>query len=290
MISTLARSMYRDSLRAKGRSRMHHPSLVETLLLTRVCDLDEAMRDPKLQEFIEGFQPSYLLVALPKSSSTYCTLALAKILDVEIYKDIVTQDVFTPKDLSIPGIVNARNRRTISQVHLTATGANIRIIRNFRLPFVILLRNMLDVVVSMRDHMNVNPFFSSILIPNDYTKLSETEKLDYIIDTAVPWMITFYTSWMQSYLRGDVECEFFFYEDMVRNPVKFFQDVYARFGRQVSTSNLTNVLTEVEKSFETRFNVGVPGRGSAELSRTQIDKIRRHTRYYPGIDFTLIGL
>jgi hypothetical protein len=192
--------------------------------------------------------------------------------------------------LSLSGIINARDRPTISQLHLTATGANLRILRHFQIPIVILLRNLFDVVTSLRDHMNVNPYFSAVLIPNDYASLSETERLDYVIDTAVPWMITLYTSWVQAQARGDVETEFVLYEDMVRDPVPFFRKICAGFGCPATAADVERGLAQVEKSKATRFNVGRPGRGMAELSTIQIAKIRRHAVYYPGIDFSPLGL
>lgn len=265
-------------------------SVIERILLTRISDLDSLNEQPDAHAAIEAFAPSYLLVALPKSSSTYSTMALARILDAVVYKDIVTQDRFTPKDLSVPGIVNVREHVTVSQVHLVATGANLRILRNFRMPLAILLRNIFDVVVSLRDHMNGSQYFSSILIPNAYGKLSDYDKLDYIIDTAVPWMMTFYVSWAQAIARGDVETEFFFYEDMVLEPVPFFRRMCARFGRQVSDADVNKALSLVEKSAATRFNIGKPGRGASELSAAQIARIKRHADYYPGIDFAPLGL
>lgn len=274
-----------------GRSQaMAAESLLERIMLTKVADLDALFERPEVRSAISRFAPSYLLVALPKSSSTYSTQALARILDADVYKDIVTQDRFTPKDLSVPGIVNVRDKVTISQVHLVASGANLRILKNFGMPVVILLRNLFDVTVSLRDHMNGNQYFSSILIPNAYDKLSDEDKLDYIIDTAVPWMITFYVSWVQAMDRGDVDTEFVFYEDMVSDPTGFFQKICARFGRSVSDVDVRKALACVEKSAATRFNIGKPGRGASGLSDAQIARIRRHADYYPGIDFAPLGL
>jgi len=265
-------------------------SLLERIMLTKVADLDALCAHPEVRSAISGFAPSYLLVALPKSSSTYSTQALARILNAEVYKDIVTQDRFTPKDLSVPGIVNVRDRLTISQVHLVASGANLRILKNFGMPVTILLRNLFDVTVSLRDHMKGNQYFSSILIPNAYDKLSDDDKLDYIIDTAVPWMVTFYVSWVQAIDRGDVNTEFVFFEDMVSDPVTFFRDICSRFRQPVSDADVKAALAHVEKSAATRFNIGKPGRGVSELSDTQIARIRRHADYYPGVNFAALGL
>lgn len=274
-----------------GRKSVAVPQdVIERILLTRLSDLDALCEQPDIRAAIDSFAPSYLLVALPKSSSTYSTRALSRILNAEVHKDIVIQDRFTPKDLYIPGIVNMRDRVSISQVHLVASGANLRTLQAFRMPVVILLRNLFDVVVSLRDHMKSNPYFSSILIPNAYDRLSEADKLDYIIDAAVPWMVTFYVSWAQAMSRGDIDTELFFYEDMVSEPVGFFRDISARFGRQVTDADVNKALAHVEKSAETRFNIGKPGRGAVELSEAQIARIRRHVDYYPGIDFAPLGL
>ncbi len=266
------------------------PSAIERIALAKVADLDALFDEREIRTAADAFAPSYVLVALPKSSSTFCTEVLAATLGAAVYKDIVTQDRCTPKDLSIAGIVNGRNRMTLSQVHLVATGANLRILRNFRIPVAILLRNLLDMVVSLRDHMNANPFFSSILIPTDWHGLSEADKLDYIIDTAVPWTVTFYVSWAQAIARGEVATALFHYEDMLRAPVPFFRSICACLGRSVSDGVIERSLAQVEKSEATRFNVGRTGRGREELSAAQIARIRRHRDYYPGIDFAPLGL
>lgn len=264
--------------------------VIERILLTRVCDLDRLCEQPEIRAALDGFARSYLLVALPKSSSTYSTRALSRILGADIYKDIVTQDRFTPKDLYIPGIVAMRERVTISQVHLVASGANLRILKAFQMPVAILLRNLYDVVASLRDHMQTNPYFSSILIPNAYDTLSDHDKLDYIIDTAVPWMVTFYVSWVQAMSRGEVDTEFVFYEDVVSEPVLFFRKICEQFGHQVSEADVNKSLATIEKSAATRFNVGKPGRGAAELTAAQIARVQRHADFYPGIDFAPLGL
>lgn len=265
-------------------------AVMERLLLSKIVDLDATFGDPDVRRSVDSFAPTYLLVALPKSSSTYCTQALARILQGDVYKDIVVQDRFTPKDLQVAGVVNARDRVTVSQVHLVATGANLRILQNFRIPAVILLRNLFDVVVSLRDHMKVNPYFSSILIPNAYQSLSADDQLDYIIDTALPWMITFYVSWAQAIERGDIKTQFVFYEDMIREPVPFFQTCCEALGAAVSQADVNRALAQTEKSPATRFNVGKVGRGQSELSPAQLARIRRHADYYPGISLEPLGL
>jgi hypothetical protein len=138
--------------------------------------------------------------------------------------------------------------------------------------------------------MNNNPYFSSILIPSAYDQMSEADKLDYIIDTAVPWMVTFYTSWMQAIARGEIRSETFFYEDMQKAPVPFFERMCRCFGHPIDIDRIEGVLSRVERSPATRYNIGIPGRGMAELSQAQISRIRRHADYYPGIDFASIGL
>jgi hypothetical protein len=266
------------------------PDALKRVLLSKVSELDALFEDSEIRASVAAFAPSYVLVAVPKSSSTYSTQVLAKILGASVDQDLVTQDRCTPKDLSVTGIINARDRPTISQLHLTATGANLRILRHFQIPIVLLMRNIFDVVTSLRDHMNISPYFSSVLIPNAYGALGESEKLDYVIDTAVPWMITLYTSWVQAQGRGEVDTEFVFYEDMVREPVPFFSKICARFGRPATVADIERSLAQVEKSKATRFNVGKPGRGMAELSEDQVAKIRRHAIHYPGIDFSPLGL
>jgi len=283
-------SLARSQTCAEQPSSSIPSGLMERILLALVSDLDSLFERDDVRAAVDAFAPSYLLVALPKSSSTFCTQVLARLLRAEVYKDIVVQDRFTPKDLQVASIVNRRDRATVSQVHLVATGANLRIMKTFRIPAVILLRNLFDIVISLRDHMKVNEFFSSILIPNRYLSLSEGDKVDYIIDTAVPWMVTFYVSWVQALERGDIRTEFVFYEDMIGDPVTFFRKSCQCLGVSTTDADIRATLEQVEKSPTTRFNVGKAGRGASELTANQIARIRRHADYYPGIDFRPLGL
>ena len=51
------------------------PKLLERVLLAKVGELDALFEDPEVRAAVAGFGTSNLLVALPKSSSTYCTQA-----------------------------------------------------------------------------------------------------------------------------------------------------------------------------------------------------------------------
>src|SRR5262245_22979802 len=90
------------------------PDPLQRVLLSKVSDLDALFEEPQVRASVAAFAPTYVLVAIPKSSSTYSTQVLAKILGATVYRDLVTQDHCTPKDLSLAGIVNARDRPTIS--------------------------------------------------------------------------------------------------------------------------------------------------------------------------------
>ena len=175
---------------------------MERLLLSKIADLDANLNDPEVRRSVDRFASTYLLVALPKSSSTYCTQALARILHGDVYKDIVVQDRFTPKDLQVAGIVNARDRVK----------------------------------------------------------------------------------------RGDINTQFVFYEDLVREPVPFFQKCSKMLGVTVSQADVNRSLAQTEKSPATRFNVGKVGRGQSELSPAQNARIRRHADYYAGRSLEPLGL
>jgi hypothetical protein len=267
-----------------------HQDVITRIALTKVADLDALFAGAAIRRTVADFTPTYILAAMPKSSSTYTTRVLAEILGAQVYKDIVTQDLFTPKDLSLPGVLNGRNQVTVSQVHMIATGANLRITRHFGIGVALLVRNIFDVAISLYDHMEINPFFSSILIPHNYRTLSRERKLGYIIDTAIPWIMTFYTSWVGALERGDAETEFIRYEDLIREPVTYFREICRVMGCEVDDARVERALTLVEKSAENRINVGVSGRGREMLTAEQMDRIARHARYYPGMDFSLIGI
>jgi hypothetical protein len=110
------------------------------------------------------------------------------------------------------------------------------------------------------------------------------ERMDAIVDLASPWYVNFYASWYLWRPMNIVR-----YEDIVLGDEMEQAKWLARFGLLISPEQISNASDSIEPD-NIRFNVGVAGRGLDQLTAAQVDRIRRLTRHYRGVDFSPIGL
>jgi hypothetical protein len=230
-----------------------------------------------------------ILAAFPKSGSTYAARVIGAALTCEIHQEICNQMPFTAKDITLGGIYRKRSTPTVSQLHIFATGANLELISAFQMPLLVLTRNVEDVVVSLRDHMRSTDYFANIIPPCILPNMSEKERIDYIIDTVTPWLLTFFYSWKTAVGKGWTKALFLRYEAMVEDPRKFFNEAIAYVG-EPNLAAVDEALRSVKKESETRFNVGEVDRGKSELTAAQRARIRSHAAHYRFMDLSPLGL
>jgi hypothetical protein len=230
-----------------------------------------------------------ILAASPKSGSTYAARIIAAALGYDIHQEICHQMPFTAKDITLGGIYRKRGEPTVSQLHIFATGANLELIAAFRMRVLVLVRHVEDVIVSLRDHMRSIEYFANIIPPRVLASMSEEARTNYIIDTATPWLLTFYYSWKTAVADGRVEAPFLRYEDMIEDPRSFFNTALAELGG-ADEQAVDRALERVKKEPETRFNIGKADRGKTELKKAQRDRIRSHAEHYKFMDLSDLGL
>lgn len=149
---------------------------------------------------------------------------------------------------------------------------------------VVLVRNIFDCVVSIRDHLRREAVESPIayFLP-DHPSLPDDELESAIVRLAIPWYIHFYVSW-----RHCPDAIWVTYEEATQQTADVVERIFARSHQKPDRATIEAAIGTSDPSKDRR-NVGRSGRGH-ELSEENKEIIRRYRSFYPDIDFSLIGL
>lgn len=249
-----------------------------------------AVTNQQIARLVSSSRKHVWLVAAPKSGSTWLGAMLERVLgwprvplldcydrreqeiDVRMLTLHPDEDIFTPHQ------------------HTRASHPTLGIIQQFRITPVVLVRDLFDTVISLRDHLyrehHVMPwaYFDETV----YT-LSPEEQIDALIDLVIPWYINFYVSWFYAEKQGHCRFLWMTYADLKADHVACVRDVLAFAGVE-RTEAQVEAACKPSAETNTRRNVGTQGRGQTQLTDEQRDRIARLTKYYPKVDFGPIGL
>jgi hypothetical protein len=176
----------------------------------------------------------------------------------------------------------------VVQQHTKASDATLKLIDKYNLKTIVLVRNIFDVIPSLRDHLLVDPRPQPVFNPSDdFHMMDSVAQLDMIIDLGASWYINFYVSWyMAIQSKGFTMVT---YED-------FFSDIEAKFkqlceviGFPFDKAIFKDAKDKTENG-KTRLNVGEKGRGQKLLNDEQKNRIIKLASYYPKINFEKIGI
>jgi hypothetical protein len=103
------------------------------------------------------------------------------------------------------------------------------------------------------------------------------------------WYISFYASWYAAQKLSLVEPLWVTYEDMITYPERSFKEMTSFLGVPKGSSEINSAI-EVAMKGSIKYNKGVIGRGKANMTVEQMDRIRHYASFYPNVDFSLIGI
>ena len=127
-------------------------------------------------------------------------------------------------------------------------------------------RDILDTVVSLKDHIDRAPQQPWVLLPSgetgaSWTRLEDEEKYWAIALYYAPWHCQFVTSWETEVGRFEVT-----YERLTTEPAKVLQEICERFEMPGTAQEAVRAVDLVAgNTRRTNFNVGVGGRGAKLL-------------------------
>jgi len=136
-----------------------------------------------------------LIACMPKSGSTFLAKSISNLTGYP-QRRLSASYERNDQDIYFPRILDSYGKGTICQQHLKATRENIFLINKFSIKTIVLVRNLLDTIVSLHDHILNESFHTPVFYANEnFNGLPKETQLDQIIDLAIPWYINFYVSW-----------------------------------------------------------------------------------------------
>lgn len=231
-----------------------------------------------------------LIACMPKSGSTFLTNVIAEISGYQ-KTSLSYAYMQSEQDLYLPKLIDSWGYPSVTQQHVKATAANLGLVQQFSLKPVVLLRNVFDVIVSLRDHIHnesdQNPIF---ITPRGFSDMDEGAQIDCIIDLGIPWYLGFVASWNDAMKSGEFDVLQITYERLMADKVGVIGEVMQHFHLPFAVDKISEGLERVEAAGRSRLNKGVSGRGAETLSDKQRARIESLASYYPRVDFTPIGI
>ena len=256
----------------------HFPERISTLFV-----------ETQLRDAVRRRKPSILMACMLKSGSTFLCNALAAATGYPRHP-LVYAFFQNAQDLYLPALARAIAIPTITQQHVRATRPNLELIDIFHLKTIVLVRNVFDAIVSLRDHcLREGPEMPAGIVTDQFERLSTTEQYDLLIDVSAPWFFGFYASWFAASQAGKCDPVWVTYETFFADPESALESLL-EFAETPRTRTEVSQALQQARSEGSRLNRGVGGRGQTELTPEQRDRIVRLSRWYPSVDFQLMGI
>ena len=126
------------------------------------------------------------------------------------------------QELYLPKLVGAYGRSVVVHQHVRATEPNVALFNRLGIRPVVQVRNLVDVIVSVRDYLcqKGTSFQPSLYATDHFLSLREHEQFDFLITFAAPWYFTFYVSWCDATRDGRIQPLWVKYEELADDWVR----------------------------------------------------------------------
>ena len=223
-----------------------------------------------------GRPPAHILIAcMPKSGSSFLSGVIERLPGyrrVQLIPDYDRRE----HELDEFCLRQVDRHSYVAQHHVRYSHWTGAMCRDYTLAPVVLVRNLLDVAVSLRDALRKDgPVWPFIFAEPHHAGLSDAELEEMIVRLALPWYVNFYMGWRQAPDALLVQ-----YEDLMADPVGTVRRVLAHAGEAASTADIEAAVREVTADDQTRFNVGLVGRG-AGLRPDLVRDVLQMVDFYP---------
>ncbi len=292
-LSFFQAAMFAEALPCQRRAIALYPcpSFSNNLINTIAC-----LRTPSvLGDYCDTLEakdlaPHLLIACQPKSGSTFLKNALCEVTG---FRDLFLFHASgqNEQDLFYPALLEFATVPTVTQQHCRASEANLQIMQAFGLKAVVLVRDLADVIISLRDFYSQGAILGTFFHPDVWMPLTLERQADLIIDHVIPWHLQFLASWQQADKERRVPVLWMTYAELM-------SDKAAAVGKVLDWHGLNAPEGKISAAFaalageprKNRFNKGVSGRGREGLTAGQQSRIRQLASYFPGTDFSLLGL
>jgi hypothetical protein len=212
-----------------------------------------------------------IIACMAKSGSTFVAKTLSAITEYPergLLRDSESQ-VIDYYEVQI-----AKGMGIITQQHIICSQHTVNMANEFDLDVVVLERNILDVLVSLRDFLLSEEMQNSrkrfggflntgqqFLVDEEFYEMDDSERYDFLILYALPWYIHFHMTWRKYH-------SFFKKPPLRLTYESFFADIEGSVKQILSHCDLSHLNHKISEclnpSGNTRLNQGLPGRGGGE--------------------------
>jgi len=195
---------------------------------------------------------------MPKSGSTFLSDLISALPDFKRAKFSPTPSGGRQHELDEACLANAGRGNFVGQVHVLNSDWTAKMCRDYWLKPVVLVRSLPDAIVSLRDHVR-REGGSGPLFRNDPHRaaLDDATLEEMIVRFQAPWYVNFYASW-----RNEPGTLMVSYEELTADPQGILRKIVDFAGADVDDRAIARAVAEVQGRRESRFNVGVAGRGA----------------------------
>lgn len=199
-------------------------------------------------------KPHILIACMPKSASTFVATSLAQYQGLRRAR-LVPYWGAREQELSPVRLSRHYRQGYVAQHHLKNSEWTQELARRYRLSQVVLVRDLFDVVASLRDHVRREPLNHVDQFHGYYASLSDSALEEALVLHSLPWYMQFYGSW-----RGQNGALMVSYEEMVAAPVATLARILTHAGLAADHDKISQAISKGRQQ-EVRLNVGVTGRG-----------------------------
>jgi len=203
-------------------------------------------------------KPHILVACMPKSASTFLATAIASLKGFRRYR-LIPDYGAREQELCEIRLSRYNLRTYIAQHHLRYSDWTRQLIEQYRLTPVVIVRDLADTAISLRDHFRREPLgqgSTSRLLPH-HADLPDETLDEAIVRLTMPWYINFYVGWR---LAGDVPI--YDYSQYTTEPARVIGEILEHANCPMTQQDIETALNNVNKEKVAQFNVGVSGRGS----------------------------
>ena len=254
--------------------------------------LNAIYADSLIERLVPKRRKHAILISLPKSGTTWLGSTLVSLLDWQTAY-ILPNYGRREQELDRHRLLFNRGENIVTPgVHTRCNEETLKILDLAQSKSIFLFRDIFDIVVSFKDHMNRESVAWPMAYIDEATwaNMDNERQLDFLIDMVVPWYFNFYCGWVHSEIFADKQRSLCLTYQQLKNDIHQTLHQICHFLEEARTDEDIDKALAISKERNFRKNKGVAGRGTQQLSLNQKRKICSLANYYPDIDFQLIGL
>jgi hypothetical protein len=219
--------------------------------------LDEQRQVAKARR--DADEPARILIAcMPKSGSTFLLQLVCALPEFTRGRFIPPPVGHGDPELDETCLQNLGRGPCVAHLHMRNSERTTELYRKYRIKPVVLVRSLPDVVLSLRDHIKREESGWQMFHTDDHhAELDDARLEEMIVRLAAPWYVNFYMGW-----REARDVLLISYEEVIADPKAALRQIVDFAGAAVDDRAIARAVAEVQERRESRFNVGVAGRGA----------------------------